>query len=176
VPAFFAYTILQPFFIQVEVNVMDDSGARRLTRWPGESLADVRIEDLNLEPVTQMYLKRASINTVADLTSKTERMVGLIPGIGPFKLQEIKDKLQDCGLCLCAGYHGEWPRISPISWLMDELGTDICWHLERQGIKMIGDLLTYSEEQIEAFPQIGPYSRDKIVRVLAAHNLYLREE
>jgi DNA-directed RNA polymerase alpha subunit len=155
---------------------MDDSGARRLILRPGETLADVRIEELELDLIIQRYLQRASIKTVADLTSKTERMVGLIQGIGPYRLEEIKSSLQSYGLSLRPGYKGESSATSPLSWLMDELGTDIYRHLRRQGVKTIGALLAYSESQVEAFPNIGPFRRDKIVRVLAKYGLHLRKE
>jgi DNA-directed RNA polymerase alpha subunit len=157
---------------------MDDSGARRFILRPGETLADVKIEELELDPIIQRYLQRVlRIYTVADLTSKTARTVGGVNGIGPFRLQEIIDKLKEYGLCLHPGYRrGDPPATSPLIWLVDELGINIYRDLDRQNVKTIGDLLAYSESELEVFLRISAFHRAKIVRVLAKFDLHLRKE
>lgn len=61
---------------------------------------DMTIEDLDLSVRSFNCLKRAGINTVADLTAKTEDDMMKVRNLGRKSLEEVKKKLEDLGLSL----------------------------------------------------------------------------
>lgn len=61
---------------------------------------DMTIEDLDLSVRSFNCLKRANINTVADLTSKTEEDMMKVRNLGRKSLEEVKKRLEDLGLSL----------------------------------------------------------------------------
>ena len=61
---------------------------------------DMTIEDLDLAVRSFNCLKRANINTVADLTAKTEDDMMKVRNLGRKSLEEVKKKLEDLGLSL----------------------------------------------------------------------------
>ena len=61
---------------------------------------DVQIETLNLGERARNCLKRAGINTVAQLTSQTERDLMSIINFGETSLRDVKDRLAERGLAL----------------------------------------------------------------------------
>ncbi len=61
---------------------------------------DMTIEDLDLSVRSFNCLKRANINTVADLTAKTEDDMMKVRNLGRKSLEEVKKKLEDLGLSL----------------------------------------------------------------------------
>ena len=61
---------------------------------------DMTIEDLDLSVRSFNCLKRANINTVADLTAKTEEDMMKVRNLGRKSLEEVKKKLEDLGLSL----------------------------------------------------------------------------
>lgn len=61
---------------------------------------DMTIEDLDLSVRSFNGLKRANINTVADLTAKTEDDMMKVRNLGRKSLEEVKKKLEDLGLSL----------------------------------------------------------------------------
>ena len=61
---------------------------------------DMTIEDLDLSVRSFNCLKRADINTVADLTAKTEDDMMKVRNLGRKSLEEVKKKLEDLGLSL----------------------------------------------------------------------------
>ena len=61
---------------------------------------DMTIEDLDLSVRSFNCLKRANINTVADLTAKTEDDMMKGRNLGRKSLEEVKKKLEDLGLSL----------------------------------------------------------------------------
>ena len=61
---------------------------------------EMTIEDLDLSVRSFNCLKRASINTVADLTEKTEEDMMKVRNLGRKSLDEVKKKLQELGLSL----------------------------------------------------------------------------
>ena len=61
---------------------------------------DMTIEDLDLSVRSFNCLKRANINTVADLTEKSEDDMMKVRNLGRKSLEEVKNKLEELGLSL----------------------------------------------------------------------------
>lgn len=61
---------------------------------------DMTIEDLDLSVRSFNCLKRANINTVADLAEKTEDDMMKVRNLGRKSLEEVKKKLEELGLAL----------------------------------------------------------------------------
>ncbi len=61
---------------------------------------EMTIEDLDLSVRSFNCLKRASINTVADLSEKTEEDMMKVRNLGRKSLEEVKKKLEELGLSL----------------------------------------------------------------------------
>ena len=61
---------------------------------------EMTIEDLDLSVRSFNCLKRASINTVADLSAKTEEDMMKVRNLGRKSLEEVKKKLEELGLSL----------------------------------------------------------------------------
>ena len=61
---------------------------------------EMTIEDLDLSVRSYNCLKRANINTVANLTAKTEEEMMKVRNLGRKSLEEVKKKLQELGLAL----------------------------------------------------------------------------
>jgi len=61
---------------------------------------DMNIEDLDLSVRSFNCLKRANINTVADLAEKTEEDMMKVRNLGRKSLEEVKKKLEELGLSL----------------------------------------------------------------------------
>ncbi|MGP1367465.1 MAG: DNA-directed RNA polymerase subunit alpha [Schwartzia sp. (in: firmicutes)] len=61
---------------------------------------EMTIEDLDLSVRSYNCLKRAYINTVADLTAKTEEEMMKVRNLGRKSLEEVKKKLQELDLSL----------------------------------------------------------------------------
>ena len=76
------------------------------TSFPEEPVDDtskvmeMTIEDLDLSVRSFNCLKRASINTVADLSAKTEEDMMKVRNLGRKSLEEVKKKLEELGLSL----------------------------------------------------------------------------
>lgn len=65
---------------------------------PSTANPDRQIEDLDLSVRSYNCLKRAGINTIGELTEKTEEDMMKIRNLGKKSLKEIKDRLQEMGL------------------------------------------------------------------------------
>ena len=65
-----------------------------------EKVLDRTIEELDLSVRSYNCLKRAGINTVYDLTEKTEPEMMKVRNLGRKSLEEVKVKLADLGLGL----------------------------------------------------------------------------
>ncbi len=61
---------------------------------------EMNIEDLDLSVRSFNCLKRANINTVADLAEKTEEDMMKVRNLGRKSLEEVKKKLEELGLAL----------------------------------------------------------------------------
>ena len=59
---------------------------------------DMSIEELDLSVRSYNCLKRANIQTVQELTAKTEDDMMKVKNLGKKSLKEIKEKLKSCGL------------------------------------------------------------------------------
>ena len=64
---------------------------------------ELTIEDLDMSVRSYNCLKRANINTVADLTEKTEEEMIKVRNLGRKSLEEVKKKLQELNLSLSQG-------------------------------------------------------------------------
>ena len=65
-----------------------------------DRVLDRTIEELDLSVRSYNCLKRAGINTVFDLTEKTEPEMMIVRNLGRKSLEEVKVKLADLGLGL----------------------------------------------------------------------------
>jgi DNA-directed RNA polymerase subunit alpha len=62
------------------------------------------IEELDLSVRSFNCLKRAGINTLAELTKKTEEEMMRVRNLGRKSLKEVKEKLEDLGLGFAQGF------------------------------------------------------------------------
>ena len=67
-----------------------------------EKILEMNIEDLDLSVRSYNCLKRASVNTVGDLTDKTEEEMMKVRNLGRKSLEEVIQKLESLGLSLKA--------------------------------------------------------------------------
>ncbi|MCP6717147.1 DNA-directed RNA polymerase subunit alpha, partial [Klebsiella pneumoniae] len=65
-----------------------------------EKMLEMTIEELDLSVRSYNCLKRAGINTVQELTNKTEADMMKVRNLGRKSLEEVKAKLADLGLSL----------------------------------------------------------------------------
>jgi DNA-directed RNA polymerase subunit alpha len=65
-----------------------------------EKMLEMTIEELDLSVRSYNCLKRAGINTVQELTNKTEADMMKVRNLGRKSLEEVKAKLNDLGLSL----------------------------------------------------------------------------
>ena len=65
-----------------------------------EKMLEITIEELDLSVRSYNCLKRAGINTVQELTNKTEADMMKVRNLGRKSLEEVKNKLADLGLGL----------------------------------------------------------------------------
>ncbi|HRR89874.1 MAG TPA: DNA-directed RNA polymerase subunit alpha C-terminal domain-containing protein, partial [Eubacteriales bacterium] len=65
-----------------------------------QKVLEMSVEDLDLSVRSYNCLKRASINTVEDLTKKTEEDMLKVRNLGRKSLEEVIKKLEDLGLSL----------------------------------------------------------------------------
>ena len=63
-------------------------------------ILEMQIEDLDLSVRSYNCLKRAGINTVEELTQKTEEDMMKVRNLGKKSLKEVKQKLDELGLSL----------------------------------------------------------------------------
>lgn len=63
-----------------------------------EKVLEMQIEELDLSVRSYNCLKRANINTVEDLTNKTEDEMMKVRNLGKKSLEEVRNKLSDMGL------------------------------------------------------------------------------
>ncbi|MGE5591012.1 MAG: DNA-directed RNA polymerase subunit alpha [Bacillota bacterium] len=87
------FTSLTGDMDQVEIMVEKDENER-------DRLMEMTIEELDLSVRSYNCLKRAGINTVAELTSKTDEEMIKVRNLGKKSLEEVKQKLGAIGLSL----------------------------------------------------------------------------
>lgn len=78
-------------FDDVMVEKEDDKNEKKL---------EMTIEELDLSVRSYNCLKRAGINTVQELTDKSEADMMRVRNLGRKSLEEVKNKLTDLGLSL----------------------------------------------------------------------------
>lgn len=74
-------------------NIMDETVVEE-----HDKCQDMSIEELDLSVRSYNCLKRANIQTVQELTAKTEDDMMKVKNLGKKSLKEIKEKLKSCGL------------------------------------------------------------------------------
>ena len=70
----------------------------KINEEPKNKYQDMTIDELDLSQRSQNCLKRASIQTVMELTQKTEEDMMKIKNLGKKSLKEVKEKLAHLGL------------------------------------------------------------------------------
>ena len=65
-----------------------------------EKVLEMTIEELDLSVRSYNCLKRAGINTVEDLSNKSEEDMMKVRNLGRKSLEEVINKLYQLGLCL----------------------------------------------------------------------------
>ena len=73
-------------------------------------IMEMTIDDMDLSVRSYNCLKRANINTVEDLISKTEEEMMKVRNLGRKSLEEVINKLALMGLSLASGFCGDWGR------------------------------------------------------------------
>ncbi len=91
-------------FQNIAGNPVDDDGADGSFAEPseesGSKTLEMSIEDLELSVRSYNCLKRAGINTVAELVQKSEDYMMKVRNLGRKSLEEVKKKLEELGLSL----------------------------------------------------------------------------
>lgn len=83
-----------------EEEEMEDGAFTEAEENDTAKVMEMTIEDLDLSVRSYNCLKRANINTVANLTAKTEEEMMKVRNLGRKSLEEVKKKLQELGLAL----------------------------------------------------------------------------
>ncbi len=81
-------------FIPVEEDITEDN-ASDVNGGPEDGPAKIPIDDLELSVRAYNCLKRAGINTIADLLDKTVEDLGKVRNLGKKSIEEIEEKLKD---------------------------------------------------------------------------------
>lgn len=76
-----------------DINIMKEEVVEKKNEY-----ADMSIDELDLSVRSYNCLKRAGIQTVLELTQKTEEDMMKVRNLGKKSLKEVKDKLQEIGL------------------------------------------------------------------------------
>ena len=87
-------------FIELSVNAMNAEIMVEKEETKKEKVLEMTIEDLDLSVRSYNCLKRASINTVEELTKKTEEDMMKVRNLGRKSLEEVINKLHGLGLSL----------------------------------------------------------------------------
>lgn len=97
-------------YLRLFSNVSPETTIRQIPEFPtgpvpsaGPSAPDVRIEELDFSVRTYNCLKKANIQTVADLSKTSEEELMNIRNFGRKSLVEVVDKLGSMGLTLAGG-------------------------------------------------------------------------
>ncbi len=83
-----------------EEEEMEDGAFTEVEENDTAKVMEMTIEDLDLSVRSYNCLKRANINTVANLTAKTEEEMMKVRNLGRKSLEEVKKKLQELELSL----------------------------------------------------------------------------
>lgn len=84
--------------VDEQVNEMDSVMKEAQNEVQNKGLGAMMIEDLDLSVRSYNCLKRAGIQTVEELTQKTEDEMMRVRNLGKKSLKEVKDKIYDLGL------------------------------------------------------------------------------
>lgn len=88
--------------VVVELSELDPEESYMMERETAQNsqILEMQIEDLDLSVRSYNCLKRAGINTVDELTRKSEEDMMKVRNLGKKSLKEVKQKLNDLGLSL----------------------------------------------------------------------------
>ncbi|MDU4030276.1 MAG: DNA-directed RNA polymerase subunit alpha C-terminal domain-containing protein, partial [Enterococcus faecalis] len=90
--------------LDIFVNLTDEAKNAEITvekeETQKEKMLEMTIEELDLSVRSYNCLKRAGINTVQELTNKSEPEMIKVRNLGRKSLEEVKLKLHDLGLGL----------------------------------------------------------------------------
>lgn len=87
-------------FIELSENVSDTTIMVEKEEDKKEKALEMTIEDLELSVRSFNCLKRANINTVQELTQRSEEDMMKVRNLGKKSLEEVKNKLEELGLSL----------------------------------------------------------------------------
>lgn len=87
-------------FTELSDNVMDNESIEPKERISDESLLDLTIEEMELSVRSFNCLKRAEVNTLRDLTEKTEEDMMTVRNLGRKSLDEVIQKMKSLGFHL----------------------------------------------------------------------------
>lgn len=158
---------------------------------------DLTIEELDLSVRSYNCLKRANINTVAELIEKTEEDMMKVRNMGRKSLEEIRKKLEMMGLSYKASDLDEDEEIvegdlTVVGGLSDGFESDRnvremtifdldlsvrsfnC--LKRAGVSTVGDLLEMTESEVSKLRNMSKKSTEEVVNKLATMGLKLKDE
>ncbi|MEG0627782.1 MAG: DNA-directed RNA polymerase subunit alpha [Enterococcus sp.] len=86
--------------LDIFVNLTDEAKNAEKEETQKEKMLEMTIEELDLSVRSYNCLKRAGINTVQELTNKSEPEMIKVRNLGRKSLEEVKAKLHDLGLGL----------------------------------------------------------------------------
>lgn len=86
--------------LDIFVNLTDEAKNAEIMVEKEEKMLEMTIEELDLSVRSYNCLKRAGINTVQELTNKSEPEMIKVRNLGRKSLEEVKAKLHDLGLGL----------------------------------------------------------------------------
>ena len=87
-------------FVELSDTVQDAGVGTERDEEKRDRLLDMPIEELDLSVRSFNCLKRAGINTVGELTNKTDDDMMKVRNLGKKSLEEVKERLQTLGLAL----------------------------------------------------------------------------
>lgn len=87
-------------FSELSDSVMDDGSSDKKEKVSNESLLDLTIEEMELSVRSFNCLKRARVNTLRDLTEKTEEEMMTVRNLGRKSLDEVIQKMKSLGFHL----------------------------------------------------------------------------
>ena len=85
-------------FVELTDQAMNMDVMSEVQQDTGNKVLDMTIEELDLSVRSSNCLKRAGIQTVQELASKTEDDMIKVRNLGKKSLKEVKEKLNELGL------------------------------------------------------------------------------
>jgi DNA-directed RNA polymerase alpha subunit len=165
------------------------TGKTEDTPEPPDPILEKSIDVLGLGVRSSNSLKRAGIEIVGELVSKTEAELMELPNFGRKSIEDVRDALKKHKLYLegDADKPQDLPEVEGVGpeehdpileMRIDELDLGVrslnC--LKREGIETVGDLISKTEKELMCIPNFGRKSIEDVRERLATNNLKLRGE